>query len=166
MRVRGSAVEESMYCYRYKVTEPEKTLCCPSSPHLWELGKGAVSQHGDMTQQLVDTVAEASQQRVVLNHSVLLALFMISTCVEFEGIRLVLTALGSAWGRTRAGYTGCTGTLGMPNWPGSLWLRADLPLDGVWILYALCLCVCVCVCVWERERETEMWRKKEEISFV
>lgn len=38
-----------------------------------------------------------------------------------------LTAQGSAWARTRAGYTGCTGTRGRPGWPGSPGRTAGQP---------------------------------------
>lgn len=58
MRVRGSVVDESMQSYQSKITEPEGTYCSASSSHLGKLGKGAVGQHGDVTQQLVDAVAK------------------------------------------------------------------------------------------------------------
>lgn len=55
------------------------------------------------------------------------------------GFAFRLTVLGSALGRKRGGCTGCTGTPWMPDWPGSLWLRADRPLDAAWTQYALCV---------------------------
>ena len=57
-------------------------------------------------------------------------LMKMTVVVMFEGwgwLKGVLTVQGSAWERRSGECTGCTGTLGTPDWPGSLWLTTNQP---------------------------------------
>ena len=70
----------------------------------------------------------------------LMIMLMKMTMVVFEGwgwLNGVLTVQGSAWERRSGGCTGCTGTLGTPDWSGSLWPTTNQPLVEPGTPYAL-----------------------------
>lgn len=93
--------------------------------HLRKLRKLFIRQHGDVAEQFMAAVSVGAGR----TGSEPQAADRTCEWKRAEGGR-ELTAQASAWGRTGAGCTACTETLGRPNRPGSLWLTAGRRRDA------------------------------------